>query len=290
MQLLIDRNRARLVIRRLHEDFAQRRGLLSELDDLVENQIPDGVSLLSLEHACFLFYMVPNDHGVKSRHLYSRAKQFFVSRPEMFSPVEMLRSFSGPDDRTLSSLLAATLGVRYPNEAARSWYLNSARIVTEYGGDPRQLFQSTQNAPELLRRILSFRSYGPKTGGMLLRAIGGLGFASLTDLEDVLLPVDVHDSRISFMTRIVRLPAGHPDPDKGYYPYVPQVQKALLDACNSLGMSWPDIDRALWIIGSRGCVSLRCTECPLLDMCEVGVGERRRNALASKGALAAQAA
>jgi adenine-specific DNA glycosylase len=50
------------------------------------------------------------------------------------------------------------------------------------------------------------------------------------------------------------------------------VQQILRDTCSTLGITWIDVDRALWIIGSRGCVRLRCSLCPIQDLCSVGSG------------------
>src|SRR5436190_5030049 len=80
----ISEQAARTAVRRLQAAFDARTGLLSEIDDLVENQIPPGVSPLSREHALFLFFTVANDHGVKSRLLYERAKALFSEHPEFF--------------------------------------------------------------------------------------------------------------------------------------------------------------------------------------------------------------
>jgi endonuclease III len=148
--------------------------------------------------------------------------------------------------------------------------VNSRRLVETFGGDPRNLFQTASDARTLIREIQEFRGYGPKIGGMLLRAAIGLGFAKVERVEEVPVPVDIHDSRISFLTGILKVAASNGNGKMNYYAYVPQVRKILLAACNSLGMEWLDADRALWLIGSRGCVDKRCRLCPLSDVCTVG--------------------
>src|SRR5208283_4967971 len=153
-----------------------------------------------------------------------------------------LADFSSGDDPALIEATARTLGVRYPREAARSWYANSLRLLESFDGDPRRLFQSSSDARALLKEIRSFRGYGPKTGGMLLRAIVGLGFVTLDRIENVLPPVDVHDSRISFLTGIVSDGAACEAPSAHYYKYTVQIQTALKDACNSSQVAWCDVD------------------------------------------------
>lgn len=269
MKTTIDIERAKLVVFRLHEAFQARSGLLSETDDLVENQIPTGVEPLSRDHALFLFYVVSNDHGMKSSRLYERAKALFLENRGLFEPFKVIEDYRGPEDISLMESTGKQLSTRYPRETARSWYTNSVRLVEKYQGDPRELFRSTTSARVLMKDITAFRGYGPKTGGMLLRAVIGLGFADVRGVEDVLVPVDIHDSRISYFTGILKLD----DPSLGnldYYAFVPRVQRGLLEACNALGIKWLDVDRALWLIGSRGCVTRRCHLCPLSNICVVG--------------------
>jgi endonuclease III len=270
MNPIVDTERAKLVVTRVHEAFRSREGLLSETDDLVENQIPSGVEPLSRDHALFLFYTVVNDHGMKSSHLYASAKTLFFEQRGLFEPFKIIETFLGSEDPQLIESTGKRLGTRYPKETAKTWYLNSKRLAEKFGGDPRNLFQCTLDARMLMKEIQEFRGYGPKIGGMLLRAVIGLGFANVTGVEDVLVPVDIHDSRISFLTEILRFTNGNENGKIDYYTYVNQVQKILLTTCNSLGLEWLDTDRALWLIGSRGCVNKRCRLCPLHDICTVG--------------------
>jgi endonuclease III len=270
MTLIIDSVRAREIVSRLYEAFSARWGLLREIEDLVENQIPADVKPLSRDHALFLFFTVANDHGMKSSRLYDGAKQLFQRCRDLFEPSRILEHFDSPDDPSLIDATSKVLGVRYPREAARNWYLNSSRLLQNFEGDPRCLFQSSPDAGKLLRQIRTFRGYGPKTGGMLLRAVVGLGFAKVDRLEEVLPPVDIHDSRISFFTGIVREDSPRNQEAEHYYKYCVQIQRVLRDACDSSSLAWPDVDRALWLIGSRGCAPRRCELCPLNDLCSVG--------------------
>jgi len=273
MGVIADVDRAKEIITILQAAYVDRYGLLSELDDLVENQKPEDVEPLSREHGLFLFYTVANDHGTKSSRLYQRAKDLFKKSPYLFDPNYIATHFAGFEDVELVEKTGVLLGTRYPKETAKGWYLNSIRLISDYESDLRTLLSSSSDARILIRRIQEFRGYGPKTGGILLRAAIGLGFANVTNLAEVLLPVDIHDARISFLTGILSL-KNVEEIDEGknpdYYRYVPHVQKVLLAACKQLNIQWLDIDRALWIIGSRGCVKKRCNLCPLQKNCRVG--------------------
>lgn len=271
MSTIIDDARAKEIVARLDLSYKSKVGLLAETEDLVEHQVPEGVLPLSLEHALFLFYIIPNDHGTKSSRLWARAKSLFAEIPELFMPMEILAKYESAADHRLIETLSGKLGTRYPREAAKSWYLNSTELNALYDNDPRNIFVGTDDARVLMKRIRRFRGFGPKTGGMYLRAALGLGFARVTQgLDSVLVPVDIHDSRIAFLTSIVRLPNQHTPDTINYYDYVRTIQQVWLNACNDLGINWLDVDRALWIIGSRGCVSRRCWLCPINDHCSVG--------------------
>lgn len=268
MNLSVDRARAREVILRLVSAYQNREGLLAERDDLVENQIPPGVAPGTKEHALFLFYTVPNDHGVKSARLYAKAIDLFMRAPDLFDPLAVVRRFDRADDSLLIESTGGALGTRYPKVTARGWFVNSARLANEFGGDPRQIFTAFQDGASLMKLVRSFFGFGPKTGGILLRAIDGLGMAQVVDLDEVLVPVDIHDSRISFQTSVVRTIDGAVVHD--YHRYSARVQRILTEACKEANVRWPDVDRALWLIGSRGCVPRRCPECPLQGLCTVG--------------------
>ena len=225
-----------------------------------------------------MFYSVANDHGVKSSLIYNRAKKLFLDHRDIFNPFWITENFTDPENPILVDLTGNKLGARYPRQAAKSWYLNTKQLIKIYKGDPRNLFQSAPDAQILLKNIRAFRGYGAKIGGMLLRAIVGLGFSEVSGLEKVLVPVDIHDSRISFFTEILKPVEKVPPNDKmNYNAYVSKVQQILLESCNELKIKWLNTDRALWLIGSRGCVKRRCIECPLKDICTIGKAVRVNN-------------
>lgn len=265
----INQIRAREVVERLNQAYIKRTGLLENIDNLVENQIPQGVKPLSLEHASFLFYVVCNDHGMKSSRLYDKAKHLFLEFPELFVPAYIVSNYQSGDDKQLIELTGIYLGTRYPKQTSISWYQNSVKLMSKYGGDPRNLYSSSNDTGTLLKNILEFRSFGPKTGGMFLRALVGLGFSAVEGIEDVLLPVDIHDTRISYYTGILSSDSVGEFDSAKYYKYVKPVQRSLRAACKASGINWLNVDKALWLIGSNGCVSRRCSQCPLSDMCSI---------------------
>ena len=158
------------------------------------------------------------------------------------------------------------LSTRFPKETAKRWYDNSDRSLKEYEGDPRKIFTTCSDARIVFKRIRSFRGFGPKIGGLLLRTFLGCKFAKLEYVNEVLVPVDVHDSRIAFYTGAAKL-ANTNEQIEDYHEYTRQIQHLWSRACNFAGLDWLQVDRALWLLGSRGCVNHRCAECRLSDLC-----------------------
>lgn len=272
MGIVVNRSRANEIVAVLAEAFMNRFGLLAEIDDLVENQLPQGVEPLSRAHALFLFFTLTNDHGVKSRLLYQRAKVLYEAHPDFYDPSKVVLTGENRGVDALVGEVTSQISAKYPRAAALTWYTNARRLKEHYEGDPRRVFTCSADAREVYKAIRSFRGYGPKIGGMLLRAVVGLGFASLEHVSEILVPVDIHDSRISFYTGIAGLP-GTCVEQVDYYSHARAVQNLLSEACRESEVSWLDVDRALWLIGSRGCTSRRCSLCPLQKYCGVGTGQ-----------------
>jgi N-glycosylase/DNA lyase len=253
------------------EDYLANKGIFSTTEDLLEFQIPKGIKYCSKEHARFYFYLVFNDHGTKSRSLYIKFKELYRNFRRLFSPHDIVNNFKDNENLLRESFLS-NLGLRYPTQAAKSWISNSEMLIDRYNGEPIDLYNSTSNAVELFKRIKNFRSYGPKTSGVLVRIIKGVGFnGNLRNITDVPLPVDIHDSRIALMCGIYK-PDGLDDIYNIYSnpKHIQKIEKIWRDAAKKSGVKWVDIDRALWLLGSKGCVNKLCIKCPINQYCKTG--------------------
>jgi hypothetical protein len=260
------RDMARQIVRILVRSFERREGVFSDTKELLENQIPRGVKPESREHANFLFYLISQDHGVKSAKLYERAKTLYSSNPNIFDPNWISQHHHSEDDPSLIGILKA-LSVRYPNNGAKSWYRNSSRLCALYTADARNIF-ACESANEIVKRIRAFHGFGPKTGGLLFRVFVGIGISNPTDLCDVNFPTDIHDTRIASLTKIADIPSTISE--ENYAPYVRIVERVWKQACQEESVNWLQVDRALWILGSKGCVTERHYDCPLRESCIKG--------------------
>ena len=267
----MNNNKPVTVVSLIVNDYLSNRGIFSKTNDLLEFQTPTDTEYCSREHARFYFYLIFNDHGTKSRNLYTKFKKLYNDNEYLFSPVEIIKKFEN-DENLLKEEFLSKLGLRYPSQAAKSWISNSKMIIEKYDGEPINLYTSTNSAMELFKRIKSFRSYGPKTSGLLLRVVRGVGFnRKLEDIAEVPLPVDIHDSRIAFLCGFYA-PDGINDIYNIYSnpKHIQKIEKIWRVAAKEAKVKWVDIDRALWLLGSQGCVNKLCPDCPINQYCKFG--------------------
>lgn len=256
-----------VLVRTLQASFQAKVGVFSDTKELLENQLPPGVTSRSREHANFLFFLISQDHGTKSAHLYDRAKRRFATNPDHFDPALVATSYSEASAQPIQETLAA-LGVRYPNSALRGWIRNSEKLTSQFHADARELVAGYQSASESMKVIRSFYGFGPKTGGLLFRVFFGLGLGKPESVDVVDFPTDIHDTRIAGLTGIADIP---PDlTERDYGRFVRKAQLAWRRACDEEGIDWLQVDRALWILGSKGCSRERHADCPIRGFCRLG--------------------
>jgi hypothetical protein len=249
----------------LVSSFENREGVFADTKELLENQIPTGVEPLGLEHANFLFFLISQDHGVKSSRLYERAKELYSREPQNFDPKSISSRFGEADFENAISILQA-LGVRYPKNGARSWVQNAHVLTREYHADARQLFRG--DSQTVIRRIRSLLGFGPKTGGLLFRVFVGLTLYSPSDDARIAFPTDIHDTRIAALTGLADIPVNITE--STYSPYVKAAEEVWRRGSLEAPVNWFQLDRALWILGSKGCATERHFDCPIRQHCQIG--------------------
>jgi endonuclease III len=234
--------------------YLHNRGVFADTRDLLENQLPVGVAPKTCEHSNFLFFLISQDHGVKSRLLYQRAKDLFQEDPGLFDPGIIVSRFSHAQPEVLRTTIASRLGTRYPNETARQWYENAVALADQYRSDARNIFSMSRDSVEAMRRIRALRGFGPKTGALLFRTFYGCGFFQLPRKEEVEIPVDIHDTRIAYTIGLLIIDPSPQEITSGnYMRYASAAQQAWITVCRRAQLDWLVLDRALWLLGSRGC-------------------------------------
>jgi dTMP kinase len=275
MSEIIFNERSRKIVRKLIFAFENKDGVFSDTKELLENQIPIGVIPKSREHANFLFYLISQDHGTKSAKLYERAKKLYSQNPDNFHPVKILENSVSPDSEKLISFLSE-FGVRYPKNSAKYWFKNSEILKEKYNADARNLFIS-QDANEILQTIKKLHGFGPKLSGLLFRVFVGVGISKPTNIEQANFPTDIHDTRIAAYTNIADIPTNVTE--NTYSPFVKKAESIWKYACDIENLNWLQVDRALWILGSKGCVTNRHSDCPIKEFCIKGDEMNKRNSL-----------
>lgn len=225
-------------VKQIVHAYKKGRGLFSKKTN-AEELIPAGMN--GLEKSLYLFYVIQLDYATKSQRLYAGAKRLHGAVPNFFSPTTIKKM----DNRKLENYLRDYLGPRYINEAMFRYKTNSVRLLKDYGGDPRNIFLNTRSAKEVLKRVLSFRGFGPKIGNFFIRTMINVFNYSYADVGEILPPVDVHDVRIAYLLGYVK--SGDMTQKN-----IKDVKRLWSTACKEANKSWLVFDKALWLLGSEG--------------------------------------
>lgn len=259
--------RAREIVKVLSLAFENKEAVFSDTKELLENQIPPNVSYKSRNHANFLFYLISQDHGTKSSKLYDRAKRLYEVFPEKFDPRSIVEEHRPPANSELLDFIKL-LGVRYANNSTKYWYKNSEILFNCYDGDTRNVFNGVDGSG-VSKRIRNFYGFGPKISSLLIRVFVGIGIANVDKIEEIDFPTDIHDTRIAALTKIADIPEDITE--NNYSPFVKIAQNTWKEACKDRQINWLQVDRALWILGSKGCTSNRHYDCPIKKYCVKGI-------------------
>ena len=107
--------------------------------------------------------------------------------------------------------------------------------------------------------INTSKSYGQKTGGLLLRLIYESNICILDDGIQA-IPLDRHDIEISYLNGIIKnkeLTAKQ----------IAELSTAYISASDKLKINPSFVDKYLWKIGNQYCNKHNCINCPLGNNC-----------------------
>ncbi|MBU7017991.1 MAG: hypothetical protein HXS44_10810 [Theionarchaea archaeon] len=266
MKLVVDRERARRAVRRLHETLP---GELSETIDIDTATYvpPEGIEWNSKKHFLYLFYGCLLDYGMKSSLYHENLRNTFEERPELFEPEYVVRNFQENVER-LAMLLKKSVRLRFPNEGARRWLSLSEILLERYQGNPKEIFEQPMKFDEVKEAVLGIKGFGQKTGGLLIRI---LYENDLIRVEGQLthIPIDRHDIEISRMIGVLTTEESNWSSSV----VLELLSSAWVEASYSEEIDPCETDRNLWIVGSTMCSKKKCSKCPLNDMCEKSEGE-----------------
>ena len=112
---------------------------------------------------------------------------------------------------------------------------------------------------ELNKFINTSKSYGQKTGGLLLRLIYESNICVLDDGIQA-IALDRHDLEISYLNGIIK----HKELTTKQ---IAELSSAFINASNKLKINPSGVDKYLWEIGNQYCNKHNCINCPLVNNC-----------------------
>lgn len=222
---------------RVVELFEKREGVFENKEN-VEDWVPQEFN--DLEKSCFLFYLTQIDYAIKSQLLYEGALKLIKVNPKIFVPNTILAL---PDEE-LTDLLKTYLRPRYINEAVSRYIINSQKLIDLYNGNPQEMFKG-DDAQKVLKGILDFRGFGPKTGNLFFRSMVTTFGINYPNINKILQPVDIHDVRIAKYM-------GYVESDEMIEKNIQRVKELWNKACLDAKVNWLIFDKALWLLGSVG--------------------------------------
>jgi len=222
------------IVKKLVTNFRARKGVFQNRIN-VEDWVPDWAS--RKEKAVFLFLVTVLDYGMRSTVLYKGANDLFKERRELLDP----KKLSKIDEKRLAGLQLQFLHVRFPNEAAKRWLANSQKLRTDFDGNVFKIFDEPL-ALKVLENIYRFRGFGKKTGGLFFRSMVNTFKPSFPDINKVPMPIDRHKLRLTYEWGFI----SKAEFERNDRQKVDHIWKA---ACQKVGVSWLEFDRAFWIWG-----------------------------------------
>ncbi|MBM4401758.1 MAG: hypothetical protein FJ044_00740 [Candidatus Cloacimonetes bacterium] len=222
------------IVKNLVASFRAGKGVFKERIN-VEDWVPTWPN--REEKAKFLFLVTVLDYGMKSVVLYKGANNLFRERRELLQPKNLIRV----EEKVLSGILQKFLHVRFPNEAAKRWTENSRQLLTTYNGDVLSLFNEP-SALKVLTNIHGFRGFGEKTGNLFFRSVVNTFGINYVDIDEVPMPIDRHKLRLTYEWGFINAQQ-YQEGDRE------KVSRIWKMACQRVGISWLEFDRAFWIWG-----------------------------------------
>lgn len=266
--IIVDEERARVVIGNLYESYVHNRGLFRyvgrETDAVQRRFIPKGMKPGSEAHCCWLFFATMTDRREESERVYESHTRLAISCPKLYTDAVIRMN-----PQSIAERLSAEK-VGSPGQSARYWPRCAATLFDYFSGDPLALYQMEGG---LINDVLRFKpsregdrlpGFGPKILSLLALYYEELGLMRMP--EDA-FPVDVHVQRFVISTGIVRTTGTALNEE------IEKVVRPLLcRICREEGISALELSHAIWFLGNRccrGCYRNRAAEqlCPSYSHC-----------------------
>ena len=249
-----------------------------------EDILPKSIHKGSLEHLMFITLTVSIDYRRDAMVLWENSIKTFedIETRYLFNPKSV---YETPIDKIVEDMQKYKLSIK-PKKDAEIWSRNAISFFKKWDGDPRNFLNDCDwDALTILVRLKHdfyvsdgklIKDYtylgGDKIGPLWIKMLrDNFGMSSLSNLNKVPIPVDIHVARATLSTGIVK-GKFKGDLNKLFK----SVREAWFESVHDLKikdrpMIALDMDEPLWHLSKYGCTNRSKTtkDCPLYEKCEV---------------------
>lgn len=214
--------------------------------------MPESLPLGDKEHAMFLwtscYYM---RGGIKSVEAFRRLSRLYTARPDLFDP-EVAQAAS--EDEITQELTQHGLG--FQASVSKAWISNAKKLVADYSGDPRTIFDGVTSYDQALEKIKNdgkgggFLGFREKMTSMIIYYLMD---QKLIEPLDFPVPVDLHVMRVSIANELISFPGAEP----GTNLYTEETLAALRAIYQQYAVDHQvsplDLANAVWLFSEAMC-------------------------------------
>ena len=187
------------------------------------------------EKARFILFSTSVDYGMKSPILYRGMLNLLMDNPNALE-YSYLSKIQQSD---LAKLLKNYLHLRWPNDASRYFIENAHILKNKYNDNPLAIYR-TSKGQEVIDRLKKFYGFGKKTTFLCFRATLNVLRLQYPDVNELSMPIDRHKLKFTYLL-------GYINKQDFLNKKIDKVSNVWINACNNVGISWLEFDRAFWI-------------------------------------------
>lgn len=242
----INYNKCRKVVEKLNSYFDNN-------DEIANVNYPLNIEFKTNEYYLYMFYSCLLDYGMRSKIYHKNLIDTYMKHKNIFEPSYVIEM----SEEDLKNIIVNYIHPRYPNIATKKW-ITLSRELFKYDNVLKKL-ENINSFEELNKFIKNTKSYGQKTGGLLIRIICDSGICNFRESVKA-IPIDRHDIEISYITGII-------DSMNIDSRQITNLSDTYVNVGQELKINPSNIDKYLWEIGNSFCNRKNCQNCPLNDVC-----------------------
>lgn len=265
-KLNTDLDRARSLAQRLHKAFLSSGPGIFGARHMPEDIEPAGVSVGSREHVLFLMLIVSVDYMRDASDLWRASREAWADPAlrYLFEPNSVL---AAGKERVGADLKNSGVSRKVTRDAL-AWFTISKTLAEKWDGDPCCFLDGCKrHAPTVLERLKSDKHLdgdrwradfpsirGPKIGPLWIRMLRDNASITLSGLDEVPIPVDVHVLRATLCSGVLWGNFTGPLPE--IFPDVREIWRLAtrgLTLPDGKAMVALDVDESLWTLSRLGC-------------------------------------